>query len=376
MFRENGIRVGKVFGIPIILQPSIIFLIPFYAWLLWGEVVDVTNDHSVFAILCVLATTGLSFGSVLGHEIGHALMARVHGIKTHLISLNLLGGITLTESDVKRPSQELLIAAAGPAVSLLLAGVFGGLLYVTSGWAAPVVEVCLKSLAVLNVILGLFNLLFFGFPLDGGYVTRSTIWGLTGNYLIATRIASAIGVFLGAAIGGLGGVLLVMGNLGGLFYMVLGPVLMGMARRSQQGSAQEFAFNTLRVRDLMRPVQAVVPSHISVRDVVRHFVTQLHGDQFPVVRGSELLGYISADEIAALEKSRWDRMSAESITRPYPVENFLTPGSSLRVAYARLVETGLSVLPVLEGMQLCGFVSLRDLQRRLGGNGRGGGFPA
>ena len=365
MLRFHGIRVGRILGIPVVLDPFLVMLVGLYAWLLRSDIVTETGDYSVLAILYALGTAVLTFVCVFAHELGHAVMARFYGIKTLQITMFLLGGIAHLGSEMKRPSQELMIAGAGPAVSLFLAGLFALPLYFVYGDQATAVTVCLHSLCWFNLMIGLFNVLVAGLPLDGGHMVRAAIWGLSGNFLLATRIASGLGIFFGAALGALGGMMIIMGMMGGLIFVMLGVYVMRGARQSYRGAAEDHAFRTYKVCDLMRPVQAVVPSHLSVKEVVRHFVTQLHADQFPVVRGSEVLGFISADEIASVDKGKWDSTSAESLTRPYPRENLLLPGMSVFTAYQRMMRTGLSMLPVLDGMQLCGFVFLRDVQRRL-----------
>src|SRR5690606_35197792 len=117
--------------------------------------------------------------------------------------------------------------------------------------------------------------------------------------------------------------------------------------------------------DLMRPVQAVVNADMSLRDVVRNYMTQLHNDRFPVVRDQTLLGYISAEEIAAIDRSSWPAITAERLARPYKTSEILSPDQSAFTAFQMGSGTGRGNLPVFNGRRLVGYLFMQDVSNYL-----------
>lgn len=163
----------RLFGIPVHLHWTFLGLLA--GLLLW------VGPEGWLGTLGVV--TGL-FGSVLLHELGHALAARSYGIETANITLYPFGGIAAITRHPRTPWEELVISLAGPAVNLALALLFGGLGAAYGGWVG-------WWLAGLNLAMGAFNLIP-AFPMDGGRVLRA---------LLATRMgwmrASALAIRIG-----------------------------------------------------------------------------------------------------------------------------------------------------------------------------------
>lgn len=186
-------KIGTLFGIPIRLHLSMV-LIPFLAF---GWV----SGSGPAALITAAALVVLLFGSVLLHELGHALVARRFGVRTADIILTPLGGMARVIDMPRRPRQEIAIAVAGPIVSLAIAGIA----FVTSLllYMAPIVPpVAFEGLGVLmwvNTMLGLFNLVP-ALPMDGGRILRGVL-ALKYDFLKATRIAARIGRVI-AVVGG------------------------------------------------------------------------------------------------------------------------------------------------------------------------------
>lgn len=186
-------KIGTLFGIPIRLHFSMV-LIPFLAF---GWV----SGSGPAALITAAALVALLFGSVLLHELGHALVARRFGVRTADIILTPLGGMARVIDMPRSPRQEIAIAVAGPIVSLAIAGVA----FVTSLllYMAPIVPpVAFEGLGVLmwvNAMLGMFNLVP-ALPMDGGRILRGVL-ALKYDFLKATRIAARIGRVI-AVVGG------------------------------------------------------------------------------------------------------------------------------------------------------------------------------
>jgi Zn-dependent protease len=178
-----------------------------------------------------VATTLLFCISLVGHELGHAVLARRLGIPVRGITLFLFGGVSEISHEVRVPRDEFAIALIGPLVSVFLGGAFALLSALGSrlGWIP--LEGVGASLAGVNGILAMFNLVP-GLPLDGGRLLRSGIWGLTGNHARSTRIAVAGGRL--AALGLLvwGAVRVFNGDIFGLWFGFVALFLDGAARAS------------------------------------------------------------------------------------------------------------------------------------------------
>lgn len=169
-------KLGRVSGIDVFVHPTFLLV------LLFPQV----RAYGAFGLGLVLAT----FGCVLFHELGHAMMARRYGIGTQDITLYPIGGVARLARIPRSPGAELAIALAGPAVNLAIAaGLLG--LGVLGLWSGPVLGTFGVYLLMVNVVLAVFNLVP-AFPMDGGRVLRAALSGWVGR-LRATEIAAGIG---------------------------------------------------------------------------------------------------------------------------------------------------------------------------------------
>ncbi|MDI6775000.1 MAG: site-2 protease family protein [Verrucomicrobiota bacterium] len=178
-------KIAAVWGIPIKLDLSIILTLAII-------LMEYGKRRSRFALLFAV---GL-FGSIALHELGHAYVARLKRCRVRRIVLTCIGGVAEMENMPRRPFDEFLMAAAGPAVSLLLCGAcFAGAV-----WAPPTdLRDLLVILGVVNRLLLVFNLLP-AFPMDGGRILRSILTPRMGR-LKATRFAARLGKILAVASG-------------------------------------------------------------------------------------------------------------------------------------------------------------------------------
>src|SRR5690606_16583609 len=182
----DGLRLFSVSGVPVYLAPS---------WWL-GSLVVVVLYAPLVERLLPGAGAGLSLAlaasfavllgvSVLAHELGHTLVAVRLGMPVRRLKLYLLGGLSEVVRTPRKPREEGLVAAAGPVVSLILAGGFGLLLLVVPPGASWLL---VAQCAVANLAVAVFNVLP-GLPLDGGRMLRAGVWALTGRRAIGTRAA-------------------------------------------------------------------------------------------------------------------------------------------------------------------------------------------
>ncbi|MFC0506017.1 site-2 protease family protein [Micromonospora costi] len=185
-----GLTVGRIFGVPLHLNGSMLLLSALVA-VLYAEFAR----HQLALPQLGGYVIGVGFvvsllGSVLLHELGHALTARRYGIGVRGITLELLGGYTEMDRDAPTPRVDLLVSLAGPAVSAVL-----GVLAVAATLALPdrtVANQLAFQLAASNVIVAVFNILP-GLPLDGGRALRAAVWALTSDRHRGTEVAGWIG---------------------------------------------------------------------------------------------------------------------------------------------------------------------------------------
>lgn len=268
MRRQQSIPIGRILGIPIGVDYSwflIFALLTFslstgyyperFAWpepLYWGV-----------AALTVI----LLFGSVLLHELGHAVAAMIYHIPVLRIRLMLFGGVAEMGDDPPNALSEFVVALAGPFVSLLVAGVsFAGYLTMrygvgeTSLVALQAVRGMVGYMALVNVMLAVFNLIP-GFPLDGGRVLRAIIWGLNGNLRRATWWAAQIGRLVAFGMFGIGLIQMFIGGVGsGLWTIFIGLFLLQAARSEVQVQNLRAVLDGKSVRQAMRPHYSYVPA--------------------------------------------------------------------------------------------------------------------
>src|SRR5512135_649403 len=190
---RNGFRIGKLFGIEIIIDYSWVLIFGLITWSLAEHYLVAHQDWSaVLRWSLAVLTSLLFFASVLAHELAHSLVSQAQGIPVPRITLFIFGGASQISEEPRRAIDEFWMALVGPLTSLALAAVFGILWFATQQTSPMITEVS-GWLAGINLSLAIFNLLP-GFPLDGGRVLRASVWGITKNLRTATRIAVGAGV--------------------------------------------------------------------------------------------------------------------------------------------------------------------------------------
>src|SRR6266404_4929948 len=187
MNRGSGLRIGKILGIPIYLHSTWVFIFAAITWIIASQYKrDHPNWTDIQHYAVGVLTSLLFFASVLFHELSHSVVAQHYKIRVVSITLFLFGGLARIEREPSKAIQEFNIAIAGPLASgLLSAGFFG--LAVLFPYSQSVGALA-KWLCWTNLSLAVFNLLP-GFPLDGGRIFRAMVWGTTGNFEKATRVA-------------------------------------------------------------------------------------------------------------------------------------------------------------------------------------------
>ncbi len=262
----EGWQIARLWGIPLRIHPTwlVILLISTVAFQRDYHPAGSGGDLMIWGLAFLTAL--LLFVSVLLHELGHSLVALSQGVKVRSITLFLLGGVASVDRECATPMGAALVAAAGPAVSLALAGLFLALRG-PAGQLAPGLGQMVLQLGLLNLTLALFNLLP-GLPLDGGLLLKALVWQISGSQRRGIQVANGCGRFLSLMALGLGTWMLLKGNGGsGLWLLVLGWFGLGAASRQAQLLRLQTVLKELRVADASRRRFRVVEASASLRQL-------------------------------------------------------------------------------------------------------------
>jgi Zn-dependent protease len=313
----RSLPLMRVFGIRIGVNTSWFFVLFLFIYWLSGPFGDQLGNTTTGFIAAVLAAL-LFFGSIVLHELGHALTARREGIGVSGIDLFFFGGVMKMTRDTDSPGSEFRVAAAGPAVTLLIVLVTVALSVALDGWnqffdtasldtvTAPTVPDLLLSFVVtMNVVLLVFNLVP-AFPLDGGRIARAVVWKVTGDRVRATRVAARLGEGFSWLLMAYGVWRLLSGEVGGgLWAIVLGWLLGSAARGAVAQSAVTEKLEGVTVADVMDAEPVTIPATTTALAAYDSYFLRYHGwDWFAVVEGDGR--YVGLAHRAAVEHAALD----------------------------------------------------------------------
>jgi Zn-dependent protease/CBS domain-containing protein len=313
-----------------------------------------------------LVTAVAFFGCILLHELGHAVVARSRGMPIRGITLFLFGGVAEIGEEPPSAGTEFLMAVAGPVVSVALAAAFALLAWAGAGagWPHPLLIV-LGYLAFINALVLAFNLIP-AFPLDGGRVLRSILWGVIGNLRRATYWAALAGQVFAWLLIGWGIVQFFAGNwMGGVWIGLIGLFLNNAAQGGYQQVLVREALQGEPVRRFMNAEPVVVPPLLDLHSWVEDYVYRYHRKAFPVVADGHLEGLITTRALAQLPRGEWDAHTVGDVMEHDLRAVTIAPDADALEALGKMQRTGASRLLVTEGDRLVGILSLKDLLRFL-----------
>lgn len=358
MFRIAGIDIG--------IHYTWIFIFIFFSWSLAQGYFPLQYpgwSTSVYWIMGIIASL-MIFVSVLLHELAHSLVARRRGIAVNSITLFILGGVSNLEDEPSKPSSEFAMAIVGPLTSFFLALIFFGLSYIPQSAGSPGAAM-LSYLALINLFLGAFNLIP-GFPLDGGRVLRSIIWGSTGNLVKATNIAGIVGQIFGWTLIGVGLFFIVwIGSLfTGLWLAFIGWFLNSSADASRKEVALRERLSLVKVREVVNPDPEIISPQITVDEMVRNVFNMRHGRAVPVCRDSKLVGIVTITDVKKIPQERWPVTSVEQIMSRDPLYT-VSPEDNVNTAMKLLMQHDINQVLVKQDEKCAGLLSRADIINHL-----------
>ncbi len=355
---NQGIPLFKIRGIQIRMHYTFPLILVFAAF----QFALITGQGLTGALFGVIVTSIL-FAIVVLHELGHSFAAQHYGIQVKQIVLLPIGGVAQLARMPEKPSQELVISAAGPLVNFALAAVlavFGlaygqefGLQFAFRLPAGITFGAVFSYIFAANLFLGLFNLLP-AFPMDGGRILRS---------LLAMRIdhsrATTLAVTIGQGIAVLMGLWGILGG-GGFFLIFIAIFIFGAAGQEGRMARVRTALGDMTVREAYSSQVLSLTPNSTLRDAIHLSVNSFQSD-FPIREGDSLIGLITHRQLtAALRKAGPEA----------PVTDFMrtdlepvSPDEKLYIAQQLLGEAGLDALPVTEDDQFLGLVTAQDINK-------------
>jgi len=382
---RSGFRLARIFGIQVRIDWSWLLILLLVTWSLgssFGQVHPNWGPATVWGVALFAAL--LFFTSVLLHELAHSLVARARGIPVQSITLFLFGGVSSIQHDPDSPGVEFVMAIVGPLTSLVIGIVLllvatPHVRVITSATSATQglaqlgpLPTILLWLGTINVVLGIFNMVP-AFPLDGGRVLRSILWGISGNLRSATRWAS----WLGQAIAWLmivAGIAMVFGVhipyfgtglLNGLWLALIGWFLNNASSQSYQQIVVHDILEGVSVERMMRTDPPTVPPDSSVSSLVHDHVMGTDEAGFPVMDGDRLVGIVTIDNVRAIPRDEWETTTVRDIMTPFDKLITVSPNDDGAVALDRLTQNDVRQLPVVSGSSLVGLLRRRDIMQWL-----------
>jgi Zn-dependent protease/predicted transcriptional regulator len=295
---RGSIRVGRLAGIPIGIHPLWLVIVALITWSLgaayYPDEVDGIAPGAAYALGFVSAL--LLFASILLHELGHAVIARRHGVQIEEIDLWLLGGVAKLSGSPRHATDELRYAIAGPVVTVGVIVLFaiGAAL---SASAPEALRALIRYQLGVNILILLFNLLP-AFPLDGGRVLRALLWQRTGDMTRATGTAAMIGRGFGYGLIALGLFAVIGGLPSGLWFTLIGFFLILAGRAEETHQRVKSALGAEEARELMAFPAVTVPADLTVEEAAHRFAEHRYR-AFPVIDRDRVSGVVTFARVEA-----------------------------------------------------------------------------
>ena len=356
MSQTQGIRIGRILGIPIYLDFSWILIFGLVTLGLGLQFREQFKDWSEAEQWGLgILTSLLFFSSVVFHELAHSMVAQHYKIKVLSITLFLFGGLARIGREPSKAIQEFNIAIAGPLASGFLAGLFWAV-----GAALPrqeMVGAVVGPLIEANGALALFNLLP-GFPLDGGRIFRAIVWGATKDFVRATRMAVSsgkliayemIGVGIVSAVAGGksgGPVIESVGRWGGVWLAFIGWFLLSAAQASMSQLTIRETLTGLCAADVMSHEVPTVPGNLSLEEYSGEVLRT--GRRIHIVTMDDrLVGLMNVAALNQVPRDEWSLNSVQAVMVPRERILWAAPEEPLQRLLERLMGADVNQMPVV-----------------------------
>jgi Zn-dependent protease/predicted transcriptional regulator len=360
----GSVQVARLFGIPVYVHFSWVVVFGLIAWTLaTGYFPQRYPNLPVTSYWAKgLLASFLFFVSIVLHELGHSLVARRSGIAIRSITLFIFGGVARLEKDPPDGRSEVRMAAAGPAVSLVLSVLFFGLGSLArpggTAWAVA------RYLSLINLAVAVFNLVP-AFPLDGGRLLRGLLWKSMGKAR-ATRVAARAGTLFAYFLIASGVISMLRGEgISGMWYVLIGWFLKDASAGAYQSARVDEALRGVTAADAMSREIATLPGHISVAEAAHDYFLRTGYGAYPVVRGESVVGLLCRRDILKMPAEEREGASVQSVMTPLGERIVVPPTAPLLRAMQKMAESGLGRVLVMDGDQLVGLLTMGSVLRHV-----------
>jgi len=364
---KTSFQIGKIMGIPIKLHITFLLILPFFAWsfaVTPPRLGFSDQDLSLRYVLSFAAAISL-FICVLLHELGHSYIAKKHGTNIQNITLFLFGGVSSIEDIPKDPKTELKMAMAGPGVSFLIGLISiiifsffkpAGASFMNYLFLSPINDPYLRlvwMIAILNIILGIFNLLP-AFPMDGGRVLRAWL-AQRMSYIKATREAAGIGKMFAIFMG-------IFGLLYNFWFMLIAFFIYIGASEEEKSTEINLILEGVKIKDVMSKEVQTVTSGMSVEDLVEYIFRFKHMG-YPVVDDGQLKGMVTFTDMQKVPKDERKVVKVSQVMNKKIIS--LQEDDDAVNAFKLMTVNNIGRIIVKKGEKISGIVSRTDLIRAI-----------
>ena len=368
---RGSVKLFSIYGIPVDINATWLVAVVIITWSLstgaYPAFFQMWSSQEYW--IAGIVTTFLLFASVLAHELGHSFAALAQGLRVRGITLLLFGGVSRIHGKASRPRNEFLIAFAGPAVSLLI-GV------VMIGWWIkfhPVHEYLVTPLhgvifftGWMNILLAGFNLLP-GYPMDGGRVLRSAVWGFTGNAYLASKVALRVGRVVFYLLIGWGVWQIFNGDIiGGIWIGLIAWFLMSSARREHSDQIDSMVTGQdlldFKIGNITSPMPRMADHGQSVSEVLAVIERQVTEgtESIPVAKQGKLLGFVTRMDLERIPLEQRTKLLLAEITQPHSLR-VCSRFDSERDVLSMMDKYRVMQLVVMDGGSVLGIITRQDI---------------
>jgi Zn-dependent protease/CBS domain-containing protein len=376
----SSIRLGRVFGIEIDANWSLIFVFALVTWQLAVYLLPQAVPGQPTAVYWITGLVGavLFYVGLLAHELAHSLVARRNGERVTGITLWLFGGVSQLSGEPANPGVEARITIVGPLTSLVIAVLAAGIAVVAGalGLSGLITEL-FGWLAVLNVALGVFNLVP-AFPLDGGRLLSTFFWWRTGSRSRGVHDAVRVGRFFAFLLIGLGVLEFFQVNVvNGIWLAFLGWFLLSAGASEEASTQARVLLKSVPVSSAMHSGVVTVPDWLTTEQFLHSMAGQHPFTTYPVHDPSgALTGVVRLREVVQAVSSGGGERRLREIAHPVAEVPRARPDEDLEALLDRIGPDLDKRVLVFDGDQLVGILSPADVARKvaerqaLAGNGR------
>lgn len=361
-----SIRLGRLFGIEIGFNWSLIFIFALIAWTLASQVLPAAakGQGQVAYWVTGLAGALLFYACLLAHELSHSLVARRYGVKVSGITLWLFGGVSNLEGEPTSAQSEALIAGVGPLSSLVIGGIAFVLALATQGNA--ILSALLGWLTFVNIALGLFNLLP-AFPLDGGRLLSSFLWWRSGSRQRGVHNAVQVGRVFAYLMIGFGVLELFTGAVAnGIWIAFLGWFLLSAAASEEAGSTVRAMLKNVPVSAAMTSPVVTLPDWVTVEQFLESVAPNHSFTTYPIHEPSgKLTGVVRLSDLVRIPSSERGARHLIDVARPIAEVPTTNPREGLAALIQRVGSSLDQRVLVFDNGELVGIVSPADIGRVL-----------